>query len=214
MQLIFDHLTALIVSAILLGVLLTINTRGQESSIEATQFHAAKTTQGALIDMLEYDLEDLGSGVPVGEQMITAFEADGFGLKTFEFRRELANSSGAATIARVRYQRSYAGSYTAGDGVILPRFRIQRLVEAEDGSMTSSTGEGFEVVALEIALLGEDGEGTTNNLNAATTVEVKLTSAFPFRQGDQMQFTSWSGRFRPSNLARRSDAAGGVGSRG
>lgn len=214
MQLIFDHLTAVIVSAILLGVILTINLRGQESAIEATRYHAAKAQQSALIDMLEYDLEDLGSGVPSGEQMITAFEADDFGIETFEFRRELATASGAATIGRVRYQRSYAGSYTADDGVILPRFRIRRLVEAEDGSMASTTGEGFEVVALEISLLGEDGGGTTDNLNAATTVEVKLTSALPFQEGDKMQFTNWSGRFRPSNLARRSDAVGGVGNEG
>jgi hypothetical protein len=210
MQLIFDHLTALTVSAILIGVIATINMRGQASSVEATQFHAAKTQQNVLIEMLEYDLEDLGSGVPRGEQMITDYQSDSFGIKVFEFRRELADATGAPHLATVRYERAYVGSYTAGD-VTLPRFRIRRLVQAVDSSMVSTTGSGFDVVALEIDLLGTDGEGASENLNAASSIKVRLKSALPFQTGDEMRFSSWDGVFRPSNLARRSDAAGGVG---
>jgi hypothetical protein len=211
MQLIFDHMTAIIVSAILIGVLATVNIRGQKSAVEATQFHAAKMQQNAFIDMLEYDLEDLGSGVPTGEQMVTAYEADAFGIKTFEFRRELVDAAGVPGLASVRYERTQRGSYTTGDGVTVPRFLVRRLVQAEDGSMVSSTSVGYEVTALEIDLLGTDGEAVTTNLNAASSIRVRIESALPFQTGGDLRFTSWDGTFRPSNLARRTDAVGGVG---
>lgn len=210
MQLIFDHLTAILVSAILLGVIMTLNVRGQTSAMEATQFHAAKARQSALIDMLEYDLEDLGSGVPAGEEMITEYDADAFGIKVFEFVRELADASGTPTLARVRYERSYEGSYTTGDGVTLPHFRIRRLIETGDGSMVSTTGDGFDVVALAFNLLGPGGETVTSDPNTATSIEVHLRSAFPFKIGDDLKFTSWTGTFRPSNLARRTGGAGSI----
>jgi hypothetical protein len=210
MQLIFDNLTAVIVSAIMIGVVLTLNVRSQATAVEATRHYAATTKQNALVDLIEYDLEDLGSGVATGSQMITAYERDALGTKTFEFMRELADASGEIQLARIRYERSYAGSHTTGDSVVIPSFHVRRLVEKEDGTFVSTTGEGFEVVYLDFALLGEDGEAVTSNLDAATNVEVHLRSALPFQDGaDRMRFTSWAGTFRPSNLARRSSAVGG-----
>lgn len=212
MQFIFDNLTAVIVSAIMVGVVFTLNLRSQETAIEAAQYHAAAAKQNALVDLIEYDLEDLGSGVATGDQMITAYERDGLGTKAFEFVRELEDASGGTRLTRVRYERVYAGSHTTEEGVIIPAFKVRRMVEKEDGTLVTTTGDGFEVIYLDFALLGEDGEAVTTNLNAATNIEVQLRSALPFRSGaDRMRFTGWAGTFRPSNLARRSTAAGGVG---
>lgn len=211
MQLIFDNLTAVIVSAILLGTVLTVNLRGQESAVEATQFHAAKQQQAALINMVEYDFEDLGSGVPTGEQMIVAYDVDVFGVKEFEFRREFVDNSGEATLASVRYSRVLDGTYETADGATLPRFRILRYVEAEDGSMARSTGDGFPVISFDIELVDDSGEAVATNLNDASSINVSLRTSLPFQAGEQIQYMSWDGAFRPSNLARRGGAAGGVG---
>lgn len=212
MQLILDHLNAVLVASILIGVALTLNVRNQESAVEVTQFHAAKAQQSALIDLIEYDLEDLGSGVATGDQMITAYDVDGFGVKAFELRRELVDAEGEAQVVRVRYARTYAGSYTTKEDVIIPYFHIRRFVETENGAMASTTGSGYEVATFDLTLLGPDGNVVTDNLNAATSIRVHLTSALPFQHGNgDVKFTSWEGTFRPANLARRSDAVGGVG---
>ncbi len=216
MQLIYDNLVAVIVSALLVLVLMTVRLRTQEVAFDATRFHAAKARQAQFIDVIEYDLEELGSGVPTGERMIHSYGKDQHGLDCIEFEKEFQASDGTIRLGRVRYERQPAGSYAAPD-TVLPLFEFERLVESEAGGMVPGGGSGRSVLRLELNLLGEDGQPVEDNLNGAESIEVALESIMPFQLAGQgarertaVQRMNWQGRFRPSNLARRSDGSGGV----
>lgn len=217
MQLIYDNLVAVIVSTLLIIVLMTVKLRTQETSIDATRFHAAKTLQAQFINVIEYDLEELGSGVPTGENMIHKYARDSLGLDCIEFEKEFVDTGGNIRLGRVRYERQPAGSYATSDTTFVPLFRFERLVEAENGSMVSGGGSGESVLRFDLDLLGEDGQPVNDNLNGAESIEIALETAMPFelagrgsRERTAVQRMSWQGQFRPSNLSNRSDESGGV----
>ena len=125
MQFIHDHLIATIVGAILLMVLLTLRLEQQRANVEATQFYAVKKQQIALIDMIERDIENVGSGVPLGEPMI--LQADAEGLR---FRKELADG----TQAEVAYLREGPAGTVSLNGTEVPVYHVRRIVRDGDGS--------------------------------------------------------------------------------
>ncbi len=211
MQLIYDNLVAVLVSALLLTVVMTIKMRTQETAIDATRFHAAKSRQAQFVDLLEYDLEELGSGVPTGEPMIHAYSTDSLGLECIEFEKQFADGE----LGRIRYKRWHAGSYVDGD-TTLRLVEFIRLVEATDGSFVYSGGSGRTVLRLDLELLDKDGQPATDNMNGTDRIDVALESVMPFalsgqgaRERSAVHRMNWQSTFRPSNLARRSDGSGG-----
>lgn len=189
MQFIHDHLIATIVGAILLMVLLTLRLEQQRANVEATQFYAVKKQQIALIDMIERDIENVGSGVPLGEPMI--LQADAEGLR---FRKELADG----TQAEVAYLREGPAGTVSLNGTEVPVYHVRRIVrDVNDPSRVDSGGAFESILQFQVRLHPYDPA----NLDAARAIEVTLESALP--SGVSVPRSAWTAVFRPANLALR-----------
>ena len=68
MALILDHLTAIIVASSLLGVLLFVQQRGNQTAAENTIHHNVQVQSFSIMETLERDLENIRNSDQTGER--------------------------------------------------------------------------------------------------------------------------------------------------
>lgn len=189
MQFIHDHIIATMVGTILLMVMLSLRFEQQRADIEATQFYATKKQQIALLDVIGRDLENVGAGVPAGEDMILQADAGGF-----RFRKELDDG----TQAEVVYLREGPVDTVSVNGSPTPVYDVRRIIrDLSDPNRVDSAGAFGNVLQLQIRLHPYDAA----NLDTARAIEVTVESALP--EGVSLPRSAWTAVFRPPNLALR-----------
>lgn len=166
-----DHLTAIIVGTVVLGVLAFLGIRGQRDAIDTTQLYGARTQLTTLTDVIQQDLANVGARVDTTEAAILDWEPG----SVFEFQGAVQPSADAP-VERVRYEIRAWGTTRVG-GRSRNGFQLVRLVH--DGTaFVESGGSAIPITAFELQLLRA---GQPLPLGAdpdrADEVEVYLTAA-------------------------------------
>ncbi|MCH7976823.1 MAG: hypothetical protein IIC18_09785, partial [Bacteroidetes bacterium] len=68
MAAILDHLTAILVGASLLGVLLFVQQRGAQTSIDSTVHHNVQVQSFSIMETFERDIENIRNSEQTGER--------------------------------------------------------------------------------------------------------------------------------------------------
>ena len=226
-----QEMIALVASVIIAGVLLLAlfvsQWRIQHTSIDATQYSAAKQGMLDLADTLEEDLSNLGAGIPQATMTTTsaiqAFDTTG-GTREFRFYsrpRSLvadtlanfgANPRTANTAHLISYQWAATGETVrvfrpaTNTFVSVPTYRITRRVNG------SAAGESLDTITrIRFDLFDASGTPTGAGTGVRTLV-VSLRAVSPLGGGGaDVEFedasphiseTRWHKRFRPANLGR------------
>ena len=197
MTFLFDRMLAGLVGMTVLLILVALTTSRTATTYDATRYHAAKQMQRNLVEMLERDVLNLGTGVPVGSPMVLANEADRFAF------RAAVNGSGVARL--IEYRRIPVSGDPAGEDSL---FRIERWV---DGEITGGTS-GL-VTHFSVALQDSTGADVGSAFIDARRVAVRTELAVPLEGGASTVASSadasvpvrrmaWETVFEPSNLRR------------
>lgn len=199
MQFLLDHLSAIVVSGIVLLILLGVSLASQTSAVQAVQADARFAAADAIVDMLEGDLPNVGAGVAAGDDRILALEGTAALTTAFEFSGAVGASATAA-VERVRYELEEAGTVVVGQGAAqqtVPAYTLRRLVH--DGSAFRLSGASRSTVtAFTVRLLDAAGAPVGSPLDAARVAEVALATASPL--GDGASVSRWQRRFQLLNV--------------
>lgn len=197
MQLLLDHLFAVVAGSILLlTVLFMRGERGQEVR-DSTSYYAAKNYQTALVDMVQRDLLNLGTDMPLGQPMIVAANTDSVSFYS------AVNGVGGARL--ITYRRRLTGRNINQD----PVYAIDRYVG--EGTGRQHTGTGLLVSRFEIEFADDSGTPVSlADAHRARIATVRVENVLPFEALEAdggLHITTphrnyWEGTYRPLNLAR------------
>lgn len=203
MYFIFDHLNAIIVSAVLVFILAWVMFQMQETNMETT-LHRQKQTQALdLIEMLERDLRNVGSGVDLTDDMILAYQWDEDN-RYLEFL-SISDTSEAATVEQIRYELESSDSLMVVDQGVsqrVPAYTLHRKVFSGGSYITTGSSQPM-ITELSVSLLDADSTPVTVALNATRIIEVQLKVASNLDTDEGMPVTVWETRFRPVSLFLR-----------
>jgi len=189
MQVVLDHLSAVIISSAVLLLILSTQFNAQRASAEQTIAYMAKKSTLEMVDYIEDELLLMGDGTTDTIQDVTT-NSDGM-TTAFSFWRE----DDAGVDMLVAYTLTERDSVEFKDGwVQLYQFnRFENGVAAGGGS---STLEHFE-----ITMLTASGTVTTS---AANTRLLRLKAVIVYPYGDPedsyLHRTFWGITLRPMNL--------------
>jgi hypothetical protein len=202
---ILDHLTALLVVAVVILLLLTSQRDGQEASRDSMVRATSRGLLNQTTDWIERDLANIGAGVPTNEPAILTFGWTPE-QRTFTFLT-IADTSAGATVETVRYELARASS--AGDSAGIGLYHELRRYTLGEGGTVLSSWTAPSIRELSIALFDEEGQPLTDSLGNVRAVEVHL-SMDPLL-GETGPPLVWNRRFYPRNLMGRA-ADPGAGS--
>ena len=167
MQFLFDHTIAILVGATLLGGLFMLNTRGQQTAIEAAQRYRVQTQTAGFTQTVERDVENIRTEAQsehaFGTYRFTLRQAPG-GAYTEQatFVTLQDPSLGAASPAMVvSYTTTPTGRTIDIGGTPRPTYRVQRQTSAGGGPLTPDGG-AEDVVDFDLTALMNDGSELTN----------------------------------------------------
>lgn len=220
MAAILDHLTAILVGASLLGVLLFVQHRSGQAAVEATVHQAAQTQAFSIMESIERDADNMRLIVGARPQVA---QSEGRTTRlTFHTLDDPSDGENASVVA-VTYRLESTYRTMTVDGQERTIYRIARYVndgvdDDGDGSLYDYTGGSTEgVLSFDARLISRDGTTAISNGDAPddfSRVSVNLAVAIegPARvAGDQAATAttnvSQQGRtFRPLTLTTVSDA--------
>ncbi len=192
MQFIFDHIQAIIIASVIVLILIGMQMRNIETSIDDTSVYISKTNSLDLAKIIEEDLMlTLHRSDRSRDPFVWPTRADGRTV-LFEFYRDsLGNPFGVVDTFRIqtRYALNFLDSLHASDGVV-PIFEIVR----EECLSTSSTPcGGWEyagssaqwVTDFDVTPLRLDKSPATN-VAEAHYVDIRFTMASPLRTDRQV----------------------------
>ena len=189
MNVFLDHLTSIIVGAVVIVISLATLTRGTEESQETTRTYITQQALSGFTDVLEADLENVGVQLPLGEAAFVQHTADSF---TF---RGLDGPEGAS--ARIRYTRTAVGVLDS-----LTLYRIDRYVnDVAEGSIEGA------ITAFTVSLLDNRGNPVgVSDWDDIRQVKVRVERATAYaREGDDavreaVRVQGWESTVRPLAL--------------
>ncbi len=189
MQLMFDHISSILVAGAVTLLLISTSLNAQQAAVEETISYAAKAQALNLADFLEDDLLLIGDGTT---DTIEDVETNADGQTTlFSFWKD--DEFGVDMLV----------SYTLAeqDSVYIDEEWIQlyQLNRFEDGNPAgggSSTLEAFQIIMLNA------GGNVTASVAAARLVRVRVVTVYPFGDPDDMGLfrNYWGIAIRPPNL--------------
>ena len=215
MQVILDHLGAILVSSVLIVIFSVIQLRSQQSSIDARRDQIVLSRTYDFAEMLERDLENMRSEKQAQDSLglykCRVERADSLTTQ-FTFPTLLADGSGgdltAAPIVHVTYDLKPVGT-TSVMGKPRALYKVNRSV---DGYPQHSGSSGDVVADFRIDLLKRDGTpaaaATTTADCAAETrqVRVQMLAAMDgvtpngWSAGSHFNTARYGATLRPSNL--------------
>jgi hypothetical protein len=171
-----DRIVAMLITATIIIMGLTVQTRAQKASADSTMLYMAKTQTLQLADMIEHDLGNVGYGTTPDEDAITTYskQPGSENLDTFEFwgiRRD--SSAGAAQQVKVRYTLTFADSVTTNDGP-LALYQLTRS-EQRSGSWVEVGSSTPSLESFSIDLLNETNTVVTD-IDDARRVRVSMVN--------------------------------------
>ena len=165
MQVLLDHLGAILVSSVLLVLFGAVQLRGQQASVDAQRDYAIKSKTYAFAQVLERDLENMRSRKQVEDARLTTqptlgayackLERDAAG-RTTTFTFPTSDVAGTS-IVQVTYTLEDAAKSTVAKGEAQALYRLDRWV---DGARDGSSGD--IVAAFAVELIGRGGLVTPN----------------------------------------------------
>ncbi|MDX1438698.1 MAG: hypothetical protein R3284_02240 [Rubricoccaceae bacterium] len=189
MAVILDHLTAILVGASLLGVLLFVQQRGNQTSVEATIHHSVQTQSFSLAETLERDIENIRNSNLTGEP--AHVEVDGENTATLRFITLEDHTLGdSSPLVAVAYRLENTHQQVLVNGVPETVYRLARYVN--DGSGYVLSGSSAEtLVGFNVSLISADTRSEITNGREPDEfgiVQVVFSSAQPhaaMAAGDQ-----------------------------
>lgn len=196
MQFLIDHIASIVIGSILILIVAGLQLRTQNSSIDATQYGAAKTRLLDVAQMIERDFSNIGSGVPTAVIATAIQEFDTLSsTRVFEFlgRTSVADASPHL----IRYEWATTGTVKLNNDSTVTTYQITRLLDgAYSGqSMSSITGVRIDLMDADSAAVGATFSNTR-------LVSVDITTVSPLGVGDAIEQPRWRRIFRPVNLTR------------
>jgi hypothetical protein len=201
-----DHLTAILIGASLLCVLLFVQQRNKQAAVEATVHHAAQEQAFTAMEVIERDSDNM--------RLFDAFRPlvrQSGGLTTQLTFHTLADPDRgqASSLVAVTYRLEDTYRTMAVDGQTRPVYRLARYVNDGTGYVYAG-GSTETVLDFDVALLGRDGsvviDGSATDALARLSVDLVSAVAGPERvAGDQAStaatnLTQQGGTFRPVTL--------------
>lgn len=189
MSLILDHLTAILVGSSLIGVLLFVQQRGQQTAIESTIHHSVQTQSFSLTETLSRDLENIRNSEITGVQAHVSREGNNTAALRFITLADPTLGEASPLIA-VTYRLEDTGELVEVNDSLSTVFRLARYMN--DGSGYVFSGSSTEtIVGFNASLLPSDGstpvEGGTEPDDFGV-INVSFTAARPsvaWLAGDQ-----------------------------
>lgn len=196
MQFIIDHLAATVIGATILLAVLALGHRSQESAIEAAKIDFGKAEMRQLIDVVEQDFINLGSGLADPDAAIT-FYATNSGYDEIRFS-SLENDTGTPDPISITYRWRQQGTATLPDGSTVDTYELERSTAASTVTFDDLTN--FSVTLRKKKLVPVSLGAPADSVALAEYVDVDIGMLAPFGADDLLQQSRWSKRFRPINL--------------
>jgi hypothetical protein len=196
MQLLLDHLFAVVAGAILLLSVLFLRNERSEEVRDSTRYYVAKNYQTTLADMVQRDLLNLGTDMPPGQPMIIGWNPD-----SVSFYSAINGVGGPQLIT---YRRRPTGTTLGGTQI----YEIERFVGV--GLGRQYTGTGLLVSRFEIEFADEAGSPVpVADADLARIATVRIENVLPFdarEAGGGLHLMTphrnyWEATYRPPNLA-------------
>lgn len=197
-----EYVAAVVIASFVALTLFAVQLRTQETSIDSTQYRAAKKSAVDVVRMIEHDFKNLGAQHPgSGAPLHTLPGGASFGIAsvpdttgsphTFQF---YAIPQRGQPPRVIRYEWEADGTVTLSDGTTRDTYRFTRTVDGTvDGQSTGT------LTQLSFNLLEDAGNAITNVGNTRQ-IFVELRAVSPLGKGATIEETRWTGTFRPLAL--------------
>lgn len=205
MQAMIDHVAAFVIGAVILFAVFALSAKSNDSAIEAVQVDLGKTELRLLVDALEQDFNNIGSGMANpnlnGANRVVRTYADSSGYTKLTFLA-IQNDTGTPTPAAVTYRWRPNGTVTFPDGTTAPAVEVTR----ESGGATTSFGRATEFTlslfkdSPVLGIVPVPKGSVPDSLALVRYVDVSVGLVAPAGTDDLVQRTQWAKRFRPVNL--------------
>jgi Tfp pilus assembly protein PilE len=193
MQLLLDHLASVAIAGLFLLAVLALQTRGNDASIEATQFNNTKTRMLSLAAMVERDFTNIGSGVDSVAYAITSLDTTS-ATRRFVFLARTDTADAAAHT--VTYEWEAAGSAQLTD-TTLATYTVKRIINGYTSGQSVDS-----VTSFGIKLFNSSGIQITTNYADTRFVNVSVTAVSTLGVMSELEQSRWNKSFRPINLTR------------
>ncbi len=192
MQMLLDHIAAVVISGIIILVLAVVTLGGKSSSIESTQYRAQKRMLLNLVEFLERDITNIGAGVSPVTGAIQSFDTSAT-IRFFQFLARPDSSQAAPSV--IRYEWEPEATIDLKRGTV-PTYTVRRLI---DGTMDGrSTGN---ITSFRVDLLTADST-TVGAFSDTRLVRLDVTAISPIGVTQEIQESRWTKMFRPVNFLR------------
>ncbi|NNF58843.1 MAG: hypothetical protein HKN04_11455 [Rhodothermaceae bacterium] len=192
-----DHLAAVLIGSVILVVLMLMQQRTRQHTVEATVNQVVQARAHAFVRLLERDVENMRTEAQALNALGTytcAVSRDTSGRTTaFTFPTLLDPDQGPTSpVGHVTYRLEAAGDSVRVGEAISPLFRIVR--EEDDGSITMTAGgSGETIVGFDVALFALRSAAPTftcpDNLSRVR-LEVQAAVEGPAQQAADQRATS------------------------
>lgn len=202
MQFLFDHLTAVMISGLIILVAVQVQRTSQDTQVETTRYYANRTHLVAFIDMLERDFQNIGSGVDPAQPMILDFSWTD-SQKYLEFRATV-DTTASAPVEQIKYQlvpTHLVDMGQEGTPEMVQCYELQRLVYDPVALDYQLDGKSAETLTdFEIELRTGAGYPVGANLDETRAILVRVGALSPLGVDRITERTRWQTRFQPVNL--------------
>lgn len=198
MYVIFDHITSVVIGAIVLLLLAVLHVRTQDGNVDAIRGETNRARMLDLVHVLERDLRNAGSGVsgPAILSWSAAAPTPGAPVSVLEFYTTV-DTSAAAVPSRLRYDLAMTDS-TMVQGRWVPLYELRRL-EYRAGTYVQVSASSPTITAFELTLLDE-ADAPTTSPSAARAFTLRATTLSPFGADNITRDSRWDTTIWPVNL--------------
>lgn len=174
MNVLLDNLTATIVAMSVLAMLVAMQYRAQEASVERTIAYSAKKQTIEFGKWIQDDIANVGAGVSFGTVSVQELTTNSSGnTNLFRFRRKM-NASDTDPVD-VTYQLVESDTINV-DGSVVYLYELRRRV---DGTLEGTSPP--TVTRFRIEMLNENGSLTAAP-SEARQVRIRFSTAMPFSE--------------------------------
>lgn len=178
MQFLLDHIGAGLIAMGVFLLLVTMQMRGQEASLEAIRHYSAKKHTLTLVEILQHDFQSMYATTSSGPSILSSSAGH------IDFMTQ--DTSGV--LHRVRYERIPPPEDGAGTST------IKRFVYGKDDTLRMPG-----IVIFKISLMDRKGEELQGTYDQAEIFQVGVNLAMQsaFGAGEYIKLSHWASTFRP-----------------
>ncbi len=173
MQILLDHISSSIIAGIVFVILLGLQWRVSETTVDRTILYMGKKNTLNLGEIIERDLENAGFGILPGEDGILEHRNVAFGSVVYTESLVFESSDNAGNPVTVRYTVAVEDTITI-NGVVAPLLSLTREEDSGTG-FTNAGGSSATLTDFDVDLLNTQNVGTTRT--TARKLRVRFKSA-------------------------------------